>query len=397
MTKTHPANRLAPVPNRPGLFALVPVELPRRLVLADSLVALEDAALATGALQALWRNAPFRDNLTHVESRVDAAALGLSASVRADLLKLLIFETSDDRSAPGRDIRLAVNCANAFDHGLREVREKGRNALTLALLSEMHRLLCNGLTLSGTPGEFRVRSSWTGTHRMGSRIVSPPGDQLEPALQDLERFLQDPPAMPLAIRLALVCGQIETLTPFEYGSSLLAWLMMPLMALAEGQPPVFLASVLNGRRQQYDDSLVDMQFNGQWDGWLRFFLDSVSVAAGGAGARLERVQQLRSDWDGKLAILRSDSTARRLAELAVGRPVLTVNAAQEMLRVSFQTANAAVAALVRLGIVAGYANMRRNRIFVVRETLAMLGTEVADAEPLPMRPSPVHDGAGTVF
>ena len=61
-------------------------------------------------------------------------------------------------------------------------------------------------------------------------------------------------------------------------------------------------------------------------------------------------------------------------ELAFGFPVLTVGAAQEMLQVSFQTANAAVATLVRLAILAPHSNIRRNRVFIFRETLSMLAT-----------------------
>ncbi|MCQ8242126.1 Fic family protein [Rhizosaccharibacter radicis] len=391
----HPEH-LAPVAGRPGVFSLLPVPLPRRLSLAEGLLELENAAAAKGSLRALWRGAPFRDNLTHVESRVEAATLGLAASARSDLLKLLIFETSDDRTAPerhgpGRDIRSAVNCAAAFDHGLAQVRLHGRAAFTLGLLAEMHRLLCDGLTVPCVPGEFRSRPA---PQRGTSRVLAPAPDHLPEALADLEGFLRDPPPMPLALRLALVCGQIEAMMPFDYGSGLMAWLLLPLVALAEGHPPVFLASVLQRRRVQYDESLQELLRTGRWDGWISFFLPAIAVAATGASARIERVGDLRGEWNRKLAALRSDSTARRLADLAIGQPVLTVNAAQDMLGVSFQTANAAVAALVRLGIVAAYANMRRNRIFVVRETLSMLGTEVLEAEPPRMPPGPRHDGDG---
>jgi Fic family protein len=103
-------------------------------------------------------------------------------------------------------------------------------------------------------------------------------------------------------------------------------------------------------------------------------------AADAASARLERTERLRLHREAEMVSLRSDSTARRLTGLAFGFPVLTVGAAQEMLDVSFQTANAAVATLVRLGILAPHSNIRRNRVFIFGEMLSMLtGAEGAPA------------------
>ena len=341
-------------------YHLVPTALPRRLELSAALMPLEQAIDASSALQARLGSVPFHDNMIRVESKLDALALDGAGPAHGALLRLMIIDAAGERSAP-RDLRAAVNALDAFRHGLAVVQARGRAGLDAALLGEMHWLLRNGAPAGfGSPRGEPLRS----------RL--PVEGEADAAMRDLEQFLIEPPSLPLVIRLALVTARLELLAPFGEASAPLARLLMPLMAVADGRPPLFLAQTLAARSQACDAALAELQRDGRWEGWICFFLSCLTGAANAASARLQRAERLRLDREADIVALRSDSTARRLTELAFGFPVLTVGAAQEMLDVSFQTANAAVATLVRLGILAPHSNIRRNRVFIFRETLSML-------------------------
>ncbi len=343
-------------------YHLVPSALPRRLELSAALMPLEQAIDASSALHARLGSVPFHDNMIRVESKLDALALDGAGPVHGALLRLMIIDAAGERSAP-RDLRAAVNALEAFRHGLAVVQARGRAGLDAALLGEMHWLLRNGAPAEPGPGSPRGEPL---------RLRLPVEGEAGAAMRDLEQFLIEPPSLPLVIRLALVTARLELLAPFGEASAPLARLLMPLMAVADGRPPLFLAQTLAARRQACDAALDELQRDGRWEGWICFFLSCLTGAANAASARLQRAERLRLDREADIVALRSDSTARRLAELAFGFPVLTVGAAQEMLDVSFQTANAAVATLVRLGILAPHSNIRRNRVFIFRETLSML-------------------------
>ena len=359
----HQANRddfQIPRRHAASPYHLVPAGLPRQLELSAALMPLEQAVGASSALQARLGSVPFHDNMIRVESKLDALALDGAGSAPGTLLRLMIIEAAGERSAP-RDLRAALHALDAFRHGLAVVRARGRAGLDLALLGEMHWLLRNGpLAEPDLPrGE-------------ASRTLSSVEGEAGAGLRDLEQFLTDPPPLPLAVRLAVVTARLELLAPFGEASAAMARLLMPLMAVADGRAPLFLAQTLAARRPARDAALAELQRDGRWEDWICFFLCCLTQAADAASTRLQRAERLRLAREADIVSLRSDSTARRLAELAFGFPVLTVGAAQEMLDVSFQTANAAVATLVRLGILAPHSNIRRNRVFIFRETLSML-------------------------
>lgn len=348
------------------------LRLPRRLELCDALLPLEQSVGAYSALQTRLRAAPFRENMIRAESRLDALSLAPTIGIEGDLLRLLILESTGERPAP-RELRGAVNAIDALEQGLACVRTHGRAGLTLQLLSEMHRLLCAGIAVSMTPGTIRQSNPGSLFQRTSRRL--PSGEALAVGLDDLERFLTDPPPLPLPVRLALVAAHVELLSPFDYGSGQLAWLLLPLMAVADGLPPLFLARTLSMRQDEYDRRLQSLQSGLGWEEWTCFFLARVTEAAITASARLDRTERLQDAHGAALASLRSDSTARRLSQLAMGVPALTVGAAQDLLDVSFQTANSAVATLVRLGLLRPHSANRRNRVFILSGTLEALASD----------------------
>lgn len=332
----------------------VRLDLPHRLALSDALLPLEGMVDAFCRLQTRVRAASFGDRLIRAESRFDALALGTPASSADDLLRLLVLEASEEQPGP-RAMRQAANAVEALEHGLLLVHENGASALTLGLLQDMHDRLCAGLDEPAALDE-------TGQ----STLVA------DPMLRDLERFLAGSPALPLPVRVAIVVALVECAQPFGSANRQLAWLLPPMMMAAEGRLPLFLGQTLAAVLADYETALDTLRVRHDWEAWICFFLNRMTHAAEVAIDRLERLVSLQQARELELLPLRSDSTARRLAELVLGVPVLTVGTAQAMLGVSFQTANAAVATLQKLGIVTPYSSNRRNRVFIVEGTLAML-------------------------
>jgi hypothetical protein len=73
---------------------------------------------------------------------------------------------------------------------------------------------------------------------------------------------------------------------------------------------------------------------------------------------------------------RKHAVVWRLADLLLGQPVVTVNALVERLNVTFQSANAAVAVLVEMGILRPQGRQRRHRAFQAHEVLNILYTGI---------------------
>lgn len=357
---TEPRNGLDPAGDMLERSSIVSLDLPRGVALSYALLPLESTVDAICRLQTRGRAASFGDCLIRAESRFDALALEIPGSGPDDLLRLLVLEASEERPAP-QAMRQAANAAEALDHGLVRVHANGASALTIGLLHDMHHLFCAGLydpAISDETGQATLAA--------------------DPMLRDLESFLVDSPALPLPVRIAIAVALVECVLPFGPGNRQLAWLLPPMMMAAEGRLPLFLGQTLAAVLANYETALVELRVSHDWEAWICFFLNKMTNAADVSIDRLERLANLQQAREAELLSLRSDSTARRLAELALGVPVLTVGTAQTMLGVSFQTANAAVATLQRLGILTPYSSNRRNRVFIVGGTLALIaGTDRA--------------------
>lgn len=331
--------------------------LPCRLALSDALVPLDRAARAVGALQARFDSCAFRHAMIRAEGVLDAIALAGPSDKDGALLRLLVADASRER-APPRDLRPAIQMLDAARHGLARVAAGGRAALTVGLLHEMHQMLETGAL----------------------PVARSPADPTPPLLHDLGRFLVSPPVLPLSVRMAIVAAQVEMLDLFGTAGAQLALLLVPLMSVAEGGPPLFLGPTLTAPNPTRRAALAAIRDEDRWEDWICRFLDRMAGAADAATARLLRVDLLSRSGQARLATLRSDSAARRLlTEALPGVAVVTVGAAQEMLGVSFQTANVAVATLVTLGMLRPHSSSRRNRMFVSAETLSILEADLDEA------------------
>ncbi len=326
---------------------------PRRgVVLSDGLLAFERAVDGWALLRAGLQAASFPDDMAGLESCREALSLGGATPTPADLLRLLTTVATEDRPPP-RELRAAFQRLEAIRSGLQAARLTGKPAVNAELLFEI-------------------------SAKLGGRGLA--GRDLQRAQQageTIDRLLAETLTLPLLVRAAMLTASIEIAAPFGVASPMLARLALPLLAAAEGRPPLFLSDSLLPRQDQYDQALAALApprtthgathgaTHGTWEGWIAFHASLVADAAEAALRRLREAERLRSALARELETLRSHSNAHRLADLAVTMPVMTVGMAQQSLGVSFQTANAAIAALVKLGVLRPQSSVRRNRMFVL--------------------------------
>jgi Fic family protein len=362
------------VEGRPGVVALVPAPLPRQVSVANVLLPLEQAISALAMLRLTADGFPLARSAEFVLGRGEAIASAHFAHEDCDLVSLLAYEASEEEEPPAAKLRQAVNCIKALQFGMGQT--SGGFAVTLSFLRDAHRIATGSAAVNGIPGELRSRQTWIGGHRIEvARFVPPPASRLEQCLADVEEFVAAPKSMPLILQIALLVAQVEGIAPFEFGNGIVSRLIPSLMSAGAGYPPLFMSGFLYENRQEYEEAIAAVHLRNDWDRWLSFFLDGVAAAANHTISTIQAMARLHAKWEGKLSFLRSDSRARDVAGLAFGNPVMTVGGIQRQLGVSFQTANSAVVALGKIGILSSFNGNRRGRVFVADDMLQLLGSE----------------------
>lgn len=372
-----------PEPFQTFVPAPLPPEPPLELTL-DLQQLLETANRALGRLDGLGTLLPDPQLFLYSYIRKEALLSSQIEGTQSSFADLLLYESHETPGVPLDDVEEVSSYVAALEHGLRRLREGF--PLSLRLLREVHEiLLSTGRGSQQSPGEFRRSQNWIGGSRPGNaHYVPPPPDRVMECLGQLEKFLHgDPSPTPTLIKAALTHVQFETIHPFLDGNGRLGRLLITLLLCAEGaltEPLLYLSLYLKTNRAEYYDLLQRMRDTGDWEEWLRFFLQGVLETAETGVQTTRAILALFAEDRARVQELKRGATsALRVLEQAQQKPLLTVAGAAEALGVSLPTVRAAISALQEAGILHEQTGRQRDRVYVYSRYLALLN---AGTEPL---------------
>lgn len=343
---------------------------------------MEKANQAVGRLDGLTHSLPDVSIFLYSYIRKEALLSSQIEGTQSSLSDLLLFEDKETPGVPLDDVQEVSNYVAAMNHGLK--RLKAGFPLSLRLLKEIHEvLLSKGRGSSKMPGEFRRSQNWIGGSRPGNaRFVPPPPNAVLACLGDLEKFLHEPTdKVPVLVKAALGHVQFETIHPFLDGNGRLGRLLITLLLCVEGvltEPILYLSLYFKTHRDEYYDRLGAVRRNGDWEGWMEYFLEGVSVTAESASESARKIHKLFEKDQEKISkIGRAAETALRVHQYMRKKPLVSVSTLAEKLEVTFPTATGALGNLEKLGIVKEFTGRKRNRLYTYHTFMDILnqGTE----------------------
>ena len=360
--------------------AFVPAPLPPDppLEIGDTLQdLLEQANRALGRLDGVGTLLPDTRLFLYSYIRKEALLSSQIEGTQSSFSDLLLYENEEAPGVPLDDVQEVSCYVAAMEHGLKRIREGF--PLSLRLIRELHEiLLSSGRGSHKSPGEFRRSQNWIGGSRPGNaRYVPPPPEKVMECLGALEKFLHDDPVKtPTLIKAALVHVQFESIHPFLDGNGRVGRLLITLLLCAEGaitEPLLYLSLYLKTNREAYYDLLQRMRDTGDWEEWLRFFLEGVRETAE-AGARTTRtiLQLFAEDRARVETIGRGAASALRVFGHLQSRPLLSIIKSAKELRLAAPTVATALQNLQGLGIARELTGRPRNRLFVYGRYLDIL-------------------------
>ena len=344
-------------PTRPALAPAVYVELNRQ------------AELALARLGGVSGLVPSVDWLLYSAIRKEALLTSQIEGTQATLTDLF-DEEAGLKVSNTDDVEEVSNYLRAFRWVREQLGDPQGLPISVRLLCDAHRLLLTGARGAGKqPGQLRRSQNWIGGTRPGNAAFVPPPPEHVPALlADMERFIHDGGTeLPPMVRVALVHAQFETIHPFldgngRIGRLLIAALFEHWKLLAE--PLMYLSAYLKQHQAEYYRRLSAIRTEGDWEGWVTFFLEGVAVAAEQAERNIIEVASLvAADRKRLLQSPKAGPASYRLFEMLPMMPRLTIERVRQRLDTSFPTATAAVKALEDLGIVAEMTGQKKNRSY----------------------------------
>jgi len=305
--------------------------------------------------------------------RQEAVLSSQIEGTQASLADLLDYEATSDQSKRTVDLKEILNCIAALNFGLERIKKL---PVSTRLLCEVHRKLMTGVRggeFARTPGDLRRSQNWIGgSSPADARYVPPPVSEMQKAMGDLEQFLNRTKQTPALIEAGLAHAQFETIHPFLDGNGRLGRLLITFLLSLRGilsRPLLYLSHHFKENRDEYYDRLQRIRTEGDWEGWLRFFLGGVAAVAAEATDRARQIVLLRErdQKNVREALGRRSALGLDLLDLLIKQPVVTTAYVCEELNRTSPTVNKLLADLVKIGICRETTGQRWGRRFRYNE------------------------------
>ena len=325
--------------------------------------------------------------LEHLSKRIPNVDLFVSMYVRKEALMSSQIEgtqaTLEDVLDPmieenaNRDVADVINYIKATEYAIMRMKKL---PLCNRLLRETHAILMEGFRgQEKNPGEFRESQNWigaAGSTIKTARYIPPIVPDMHEALSNLEKYLNSNDVLDVLIQAALIHYQFETIHPFLDGNGRIGRLLITLFLMEQKElstPALYISYMLKKNRIEYYDRMSEVRRTGNYEQWVRFFLEAVRDSAADAVATIDLLTELSQINQKKIETLgRSEKTAMKLFLYLEANPIIEVKKTAKALGVTFNTASSAIENLIRLDILKQNNQAERNRTFSYEAYLNIL-------------------------
>lgn len=309
--------------------------------------------------------------------RKEAVLTSQIEGTQATLRDVVTFEATDESERP-EDVEEVRNYVNALTYARRELANPRGLPLSTRLLCEAHKRLMKGVRGSDkNPGTVRKSQNWVGGSRpSNARFVPPPPADVPAAMTALERWIHTDDALAPLIKAGLAHVQFETIHPFLDGNGRIGRLFITLLLehwKVMKSPLLYLSLSFKRHQHKYYDRLSAVRTNGDWEGWVNFYLDCVREAAEDGIDVAQRLFALLAN--DRLQLMRhgrATVASIQLLDMLPQHPIVTVPRARDMLKTTAPTARKAIGILAERGILRETTGKQRDRVFAYHKYIQIL-------------------------
>lgn len=325
--------------------------------------------------------------LETISSRLPRVPLFVSMYVRKEALLSSQIEgtqaTLDDILDPhieqntNQNVSEVINYIKATDFAAKRLETL---PLCCRLLLETHKvLLSNVRGGEKTPGEFRCSQNWIGAQGSTlktARYIPPSPEDMQNAMSDLEKYINEIDQTDPLIKIALIHYQFETIHPFLDGNGRIGRLMVNLF-LKENRlltyPTLYISYFLKRNRIEYYDRLTEVREKGNFEQWVKFFLQGIYESAEDS---METIDLLSALHDKNIAMIALADTRTGILKKVFAHseqtPIIDIKKTAIALESSYNTVSTAVKKLMELGVLIQIDNGKRERSFAYEKYLEIL-------------------------
>ncbi|HUU30089.1 MAG TPA: Fic/DOC family N-terminal domain-containing protein [archaeon] len=292
-----------------------------------TLIGQANAALARydGILQSIVNPwvllSPLLANEAVISSRIEGT--------QATLKEVLQFEANPkEKIDPEKkaDIQEVINYRKAMGEAVEKLKER---PLCINLILDLHAVLMQGVRgRHRAPGEFRRSQNYIaprGKPIEQAIFVPPSPEQVMPAMDNWEKYLHMEEKDPL-VQLAVAKAQFELIHPFLDGNGRIGRMLVPIFLYYRkrlSSPMFYISAYLDQNQETYYERLRAISSQGDWNGWIEFFLKAISVQAESNTNKARAILHLYDEMKEKVPEITRSQHAVQIIDFIFSLPIFS--------------------------------------------------------------------------
>lgn len=268
------------------------------------------------------------------------------------------------------DVKEIENYVKAVNYGYDRINTL---PLSLRFIREIHEILMQGVRGENkTPGEFRKSQNWIGGYSISTATYVPPSiEYMSDLLNNFEKFMHEEDYIADLVKVALLHSQFEMIHPFLDGNGRVGRLLIAFYLSAKNllhKPTLYLSKYFKKNREAYYGCLYNIHDNGEYETWIKFFLEGIIQTSKEAIDMARAISQLKESDLRKISLLgRISENALVVYEGLFDKPTITIHEIISKLKVSNATAGRLAEKLIEIDILENIKDRSRNKVFVYKK------------------------------
>jgi Fic family protein len=288
-----------------------------------------EVARFDGLLQSMPNPAVLLSPLSTREAVLSSKIEGTQATLRE------VFEYEAQMEGDVRrygDIQEVLNYRKAMNFAIQELK---KTPLSTRVIKKIHEILMNSVRGENkNPGNFRKIQVWigkSGTTLETASYVPPSPDDLPDLMSDLDKYFHID-EKDVLVQLAIVHAQFELIHPFLDGNGRVGRILMPLFLYYKdilSSPMFYLSEYFESDRDGYYSALQGISENGDWEGWIEYFLNAVIDQSKQNIEKAKAIHKLYDVKKEKIATLTRSRFAIKTLDFIFSVPIFTTTQFRE--------------------------------------------------------------------
>jgi Fic family protein len=276
-------------------------------------------------------------------------------------------------SKPTKEIQLVLNYVEAVTSAVGMIHKEGL-PISSRVVRKSHELLMNGEGDHSNPGQYRTQMVKVGT------LIPTPPMQIHELMSELEHFINIDETIPPLIKAGLAHVQFETIHPFFDGNGRIGRLLIVLMLIQDkllSSPILYPSYYFKKHRSEYYQHLDRVRTDGDFEGWIVFYLTGIRDSSIDAVRRIDDIEQLRKQLlkkvlDNNRVSDKQLQTRMRALQILFSFPVINIGELEQQLDVSYNTAHQIIKEFITHGILVEENEQKRYRMYKFKQYLDIL-------------------------